>query len=115
MSSSVREQLRSTKFLEGVNETALHHLSKLVQAVTIEPDQILFEEGQERRLLAILVSGSVVIEKSREGHTVRLVSLGAGDAVGEGILLDDSPHGTSARAILRTEAFVLSREQVQKL
>jgi aspartate ammonia-lyase len=115
MSSSVREQLRSTKFLEGVNETALHHLSKLVQAVTIEPDQILFEEGQERRLLAILVSGSVVIEKSREGHTVRLVSLGAGDAVGEGILLDDSPHGTSARAILRTEAFVLSREQVQQL
>jgi aspartate ammonia-lyase len=115
MSSSVREQLRTTRFLEGVNETALHHLSKLVEAVTYEPDQVLFEEGQERRLLAILVSGSVAIEKSREGHVIRLVTIGPGDAVGEGILLDDSRHGTSARAILRTEAFVLSRDNVQQM
>src|SRR5690242_6168289 len=105
MSSSVREQLRSTKFLEGVNETALHHLSKLVEAVTFEPDQILFEEGQERRLLAILISGSVAIEKSREGHTIRLVTIGPGDAVGEGILLDDSCHGCTARAFLRAAAY----------
>jgi aspartate ammonia-lyase len=43
---------------------------------------------------------------------VRLATLGPGQAVGEGLLLDDSPHGTSARAILPTTAYVLSRDQI---
>jgi aspartate ammonia-lyase len=33
------------------------------------------------------------------GRPVRLVTLGAGEAVGEGMLLDNEPHGTSARVI----------------
>jgi aspartate ammonia-lyase len=41
------------------------------------------------------------------------VTLGAGEAVGEGVLLDDSRHGTSARALQPTEAFLLSAEQLE--
>ena len=42
------------------------------------------------------------------------MTLGAGESVGEGLLLDDSPHGTSARALQQTEAFVLRAEQVAR-
>ena len=55
--------------------------------------------------MAIIESGAVAIEKGQNARPVRLVTLGAGEAVGEGLLLDDSPHGTSARALQRTEAF----------
>ena len=59
---------------------------------------MLFEEGSPREFLAIIVAGAVAIEKGQNGRPVRLVTLDAGQAVGEGLLLDDLPHGTSARA-----------------
>ena len=49
--------------------------------------------------------------RRQNGRPMRLVTLGAGEAVGEGLLLDDSPHGTSARAMQRTEAYVLTQRR----
>lgn len=94
MSASVRDRLRQAQFLEGVTDSSLHQLSKLVAPVTYECDAILFDEGAPRDFMAIILSGAVAIEKGMKGRPVRLVTLGAGQAVGEGLLLDDSPHGT---------------------
>ena len=115
MSASVRDQLRQAHFLESVTESALHQLAKLVEAKTFETDAILFSEGAPRRFMAILGSGAVAIEKSVNGKPVRLVTLGAGEAVGEGVLLDDAPHGTSARALQKTEAFLLTADKLQAM
>ncbi len=112
MPNSVRDQLRQCAFLSGVTDTALHQLSKLVEPRTYETDAVLFSEGAKRRFMAILVSGAVSIEKQVTSGPVRLVTLGAGEAVGEGVLLDDAPHGTSARAIQTTEALVLTAENL---
>src|SRR5438045_4274521 len=113
MSATIRDQLRQAHFLEGVTESLLHQLAKLVQAQTFETDAILFHEGSPRELMAILTSGAIAIEKTMNGRPVRLVTLGAGEAVGEGVLLDDSRHGTSARALQRTDAFVLTADQLK--
>ncbi len=113
--AAIREQLRATKFLEGLTDTATHQLARLVTHVSYESDQLLFEEGAPRQFAAVLVSGAVAIEKSVNGRPVRLVTLGAGEAVGEGLLLDDTPHGTSARTLQPTEAYILTRERVQEM
>ena len=113
MSATVRDQLRQAHFLASVTETLLHQLAKLVQPQSFETDAILFSEGSPRRFMAIITSGAIAIEKSVNGRPVRLVTLGAGEAVGEGVLLDDSQHGTSARALQKTEAFLLSADQLQ--
>ena len=112
MTNIVREHLRALEFLEGLTDTSVHQLSHLVKPVEYACDSMLFEEGDPRRLLALLVAGAVAIEKRQNGRPIRLATLGPGEAVGEGLLLDDSTHGTSARAILPTTAYVLSREQV---
>src|SRR5829696_3225842 len=111
--SAIREQLRAASFLNGVHESALHQLAQLVEPVSFSADALLFEEGAPRALLAILVAGSVAIEKRAEGRTQRLATLGAGQAVGEGLLLDDAPHGTTARALVETEALVLRAAPVR--
>jgi aspartate ammonia-lyase len=113
--SAVRERLRQAQFLEGLTDSALHQLAKLVDLQTFEGDQVLFEEGSPRAFLAIVVSGAVAIEKGMNGRPVRLVTLGAGQSLGEGLLLDESPHGTSARTVQRTEAFVLLAAQVREM
>ena len=81
----------------------------------LTPDCLLFQEGQPRERFAILISGAVVIEKESEGKSTRLVTFGAGDAVGEGLLLDESPHGTTARAIMPGTALVMTRAQLNDL
>jgi aspartate ammonia-lyase len=113
--ASIRDQLRRLAFLEGLTDTALHQLSHRVTPAVFESDHVLFAEGQARTFLAVLVAGAVAVEKTISGRHVRLATLGPGEAVGEGLLLDDSPHGTSARAIQRTEAFVVSGEQVREM
>ena len=115
MANSVRDHLRALDFLQGLTDTAVHQLSRLVKPVEYACDAILFDEGDPRRMLALVVSGAVAIEKLQNGRPIRLATLGPGEAVGEGLLLDDSTHGTSARAILPTTASLLSRDQVDDM
>jgi aspartate ammonia-lyase len=61
------------------------------------------------------VSGAVAIEKQLNGRPIRLATLGAGESVGEGLLLDDSAHGTSARALTDTSVLVVTREQIAEV
>ena len=110
-----RDALRALRFLDGLTDTAVHQLSRLVTPVDYECDALLFEEGQPRRLMAFIASGAVAIEKGKNTRPVRLATLGAGEAVGEGLLLDDSQHGTSARALTNTKAYVLTQEQIQDM
>ena len=113
--AEIRERLRHTRFLAGINESALHQLATFVTRQRFAPDELLFEEGTPRTFVAILVSGAAAIEKRHEGLRVRLITLGAGEAIGEGLLLDESPHGTSARSLADTEAFVLTIEQLHRI
>src|SRR5947209_7129086 len=113
--AAVRDRLRELDFLQGLTDSALHQLAKLVTSVVYETDDVVFQEGSPRETLAIVVSGAVAIEKGANGRPVRLVTLGPGQAVGEGLLLDELPHGTSARALQRTEAFVLTAAQVRDM
>ena len=115
MPNASRDQLRALRFDEGLPDSSLHALARLVEPVAYETDEVLFEEGEARRFLAILTSGAVVIEKRASGRPVRLVTLGAGEAVGEGLLLDDSPHGTSARALQPTKALLVTRAHVEQM
>ena len=113
--STIREHLRETRFLTGLTDTAIHQLAKIVTKVTYAGNQLIFEEGGPREVAAIIHSGAVAIEKNVNGRPVRLVTLGPGDSVGEGLLLDESPHGTTARTLSPTEAYVLTRERVQEM
>ena len=114
--TTTRDELRTLSFLDGLTDTALHQLARLVQPVEYDVDVLLFEEGAPRNLFALIVSGAVAIEKGKTAaHPVRLATFGAGQVVGEGLLLDDSNHGTSARALVKTRAFVLTLTQVQDM
>jgi aspartate ammonia-lyase len=108
----IREQLRALDFLKGLTDTAIHQLATQVEPRSFETNHELFSQGQPRALMALIVSGAIAIEKSAGDRPIRLVTLGAGEAVGEGILLDDTPHGTTALVLQDTTALVLTRERV---
>src|SRR5215218_6848806 len=113
--TTIRDRLRALPFLDGLTDSAYHQLARLVTSVQYDTDDVLFEEGAPRSFLALVVTGAVAIEKQMNGRPIRLVTLGAGEAVGEGLLLDDSKHGTSARALQPTDAYVLKAEKVHDM
>ena len=113
--AAISEQLRSVEFLQGLNDTHIWHLARTVTSREFAVGDILFREGEPRRFFAILIAGSVAIEKNESVGSVRLATLGAGEAIGEGLLLDESPHGTSGRAIEPTTALVVTADKAKKL
>ncbi|MEJ7809635.1 MAG: aspartate ammonia-lyase [Gemmatimonadaceae bacterium] len=91
--------LRAFPFFAGFPDENLWHLARRMRIASHGGDHVLFHDGDVRQLFAIVLAGSVAIEKGLDGRPERLATLGAGEALGEGILLDDSPHGTSARTL----------------
>ena len=115
MSTTIREQLRTLSFVEGLTDTALHQLSHLLQPADYACDELLYSRGDERRIMAIVVTGAVAIEKPLNGRPIRVATLGAGEAVGEGLLLNDTTHGTTARALTDTSVLLLSKDHVAQM
>jgi aspartate ammonia-lyase len=113
--ATVRAQLREIAFLAGLTDGDYHYLSSHIDPVTYACDETIFQEGTARSLFALITDGSVAIEKHAGGTPLRLATFGAGQAIGEGLLLDDDIHGTTARTLETTKALVLRLPQLQAI
>ena len=113
--AEIADELRQTAFLEGLTDAHLWTLSRHVTRRELAANEVIFTEGDEREQFAVLLSGAVAIEKTADGRSTRLVTLGPGEAVGEGLLLDDSRHGTTARVIVPGAAILLNRAHLEML
>ena len=111
----IRAHLRAITFLDGLTDGDYHYLSSRVESVTFPSDAVIFEQGSKRRLFALIISGAVAIEKHAGGTPVRLATFGAGEAIGEGLLLDDDTHGTTARTLEETSALILRLAELQEI
>ena len=114
--AALADRLRGTLFLHGLPDSYFWRLARAVSLEAYEAGETLFTEGAERRLFAILLGGSVAVEKMGEGRAVRLGTLGPGEGIGEGLLLGDTgAHGTTARALGDVDAAVMTRRQLEEL
>ena len=113
--TSLTELLRTCSFVQGLPDQHLWQLSRSGTLTEYATDAILFTQGGPRALMAVVVEGSIAIEKGADGMTVRITTLGPGEAVGEGILLDEERHGTTARVLEPTQAFVYDKATLAAL
>ncbi len=99
-SSPITDTLKGVAFFENLPSTLLWHLGRIAESRTLAVDEFLFTEGAERRFFGVVLSGTLSIEHGAAHE--RLAALGAGEVIGEGVLLEDVTHGTSARAVTAT-------------
>lgn len=107
--------LKKLAFFAGLPETLVWHLARAAERRELAADAVLFEEGQPRDLLTIVLSGRLAIEHDVEGQSVPVATLGAGEVIGESILLEDGEHSSTGRAVEPSEVLFFRKEPLMKL
>ncbi|MFZ1731019.1 MAG: aspartate ammonia-lyase [Bacteroidota bacterium] len=82
----------------------------------IPKGELVFAENTVRKNLYIIYEGEIeLFKRTPFGDEKRISIFSRQDFLGEGVLMDDSPHATSARAVLDSTVFAISRDKLERL
>jgi CRP/FNR family transcriptional regulator, cyclic AMP receptor protein len=107
--------LKTVPFFDELSNRQLKRVSDIMFERTYETDETIFEEGQPGAALFLILGGKVAVEIYRETSTTRPAVLERGAFFGEMALLDETPRSANARALERTRALALYRNDLNGL
>ncbi len=112
----IKKFISRIELFKELNEEEIEKISSNLEEKKFEANTMIFSENNPRKNLYIIFDGEVELFKSTPfGDEKRLSFFSKYDFLGEGSLMDDSPHSTSSRATLDTNALILSREKFNLL
>lgn len=112
----MNEFLKDIELFKDLNDEELKLLADNLEEIKLQPNSLLFSENSPRKYLYIIFDGEIELYKTTTfGEEKRLTFFKKYDFLGEGSLMDDYPHSTSARSILITTVFAISREKFTAL
>jgi aspartate ammonia-lyase len=114
--SSLLDFFAGIHLFDELNEIELKKIVEVSRKKVFKKGDNVFLENTPREALGILFKGRIELyKKSSFGKEKRLAMFGPGDFLGEGSLMDDYPHSTSARAVNETTFYLIYREDFKKL
>lgn len=113
-SASLRGELANIPLFGDLDPASLHTLIRRVRAVSLEPGQILFRQGDPANSLYVIVEGAVV--PIAEGEQRRkLAVLEQGSFFGEIGLMTKQPRNATIEALVETKLLAIDRRLVRQL
>ena len=108
--------LKKTELFQSLNDNELQEIISITEIKEFEKDSILFEEHFERKNIYVIKKGSVeLFKKSAFGEIVHITQFQKYDFIGEGAVVDDSPHSTSAKTLCKSEIYIIPSEKLKTL
>ncbi len=108
--------LKKIELFSNLDNAELQLVADSFEEKHYQQNSLLFVENNIRKNLFIIVDGEVeLFKRTPFGEEKRFYIFGKLDFLGEGALIDDSPHSTTARATLNTIVLQLSRENFNEL
>jgi aspartate ammonia-lyase len=105
------EFIKKIELFNGLSDEEFEVLLEQLKEKTIQPDDLLFVENTPRKGIFIIFSGEVELyKKTPYGDEKNMAVFGKFDFLGEGSLMEDSPHSTSARAVKETTVFLIETD-----
>jgi CRP-like cAMP-binding protein len=111
LSRAARPSYADLPFFSGWTDAELARVSRLAEIVDYEPGDVIAAGGQRAREFVLIICGTVDVVDGRR----RLVTLGAGDTIGEQGMLADSITRGAAVAETYVRALVLGPRQFHGL
>ena len=110
------EALRGSRLGAELSEEEARILASHLAFRDLAPGEVLVGEGTSDNHLYVIVRGSLgVVRNAGKAGQVHLLTLTAGDLVGELSFLDETPHYASLVAAGATRVFGLEREKLESL
>jgi len=104
----IYEFLKKIELFNGVSPDEFDIIIKNIEVKTVSPGELLFRENTRRKGIFIIYDGEVeLFKKAPSGKEEHLAILGRYDFLGEGSLMEDSPHSTSARTVKETVVLMI--------
>jgi aspartate ammonia-lyase len=114
--SVIKEFLKHIQLFKGLNDLQLEAICEKVKVENFPVNSMVFNENNIRQNLFLIYEGEVeLFKRSPYGGEKRLSIFSKYDFIGEGALMDDSPHSTSARATINSIIVTLSRDNFKEL
>jgi aspartate ammonia-lyase len=112
----VPESLHRIELLRDLTAEEFAYVAGLLRRENHPAGAVLFQAHEPRRALYLVGRGEIeLLQFGPLGRVVRLACFGPLDFLGEGALLDDYPHSTSARVVTAAELLVLERDGFERL
>ena len=114
----LKQILKGVDLFEGISDKKLEKVVEICNEKRFRKDQIIAKEGEVGDELFIITEGFVeILIGNRQRSDPRLVvSLGAGQIIGEMSLLDQGPRSASMRASSDVTVLqVISRQDLENL
>lgn len=100
--------VKKIELFEGLTAEEFKVLLDHITEKKIKPDDLLFVENTPRKGIFMIYEGEVELFKTTpHGDEKHLAVFSRYDFLGEGSLMEDSPHSTSARAVSETVVFII--------
>jgi aspartate ammonia-lyase len=100
--------VKNIELFRGLGNTGIETVVENISEKQFDVGEYLFSEGAPRRKIYIIEDGEVeLFKKSQYGGEVRLALFSGGDFMGEGSIMDDSPHSTSARITMPAKVLLV--------
>ena len=114
----LKKILNGVDLFEGLSDKKLEKVVEICNEKRFRKDQIIAKEGEAGDELFIITEGfvEILIGNRQRGDPRLVVSLGAGQIIGEMSLLDQGPRSASMRASSDVTVLqVISRQDLENL
>ncbi len=110
------ENLRSNALFKYCSDADIRNILRVLREETFQSNTIIFNENSHGERLYLILEGKVRISKiTRGGQETTLALLGKGDFFGEMELLDNEPRSARTRALEKTIAAGISKNDFDSL
>lgn len=116
MKKEMKDFLNEVALFKNLDDNELSLIIDQIEEKKMDKGKFLFKENSVRDAIYIIRSGEIeLIKKTPFGEEKRLSFFRRYDFIGEGSLIDNHPHSTSARTLTNVELFVLNSKEMQRL
>ncbi len=116
MAFNLKEFLKKIILFQDLNDTELEQVIALTNEKEYMAGELIHAENGPRIGVYLIIDGEIeLFKRTPFGEERRLSYFTKFDFVGEGALLNDTPHSTSARAITDTKGVSISRTGLDNL
>jgi len=99
----------------GIKPEELKAVLQRGEAVSYRAGDYLFHESTPRRWLGVVLEGEIDLVRGQFGNSVLVGMAQPGAILAEGVMLDDTPHGTSALTHQGATVWQISRAELEKV